>query len=87
MTKRKKNFCYYAINKNVSNNRTIDLYAYAVKSNVETSLNGMNSTLSTKQNNSTFSNPSNTISLKYNSAQFNLDSLGNLNLMSGTSSQ
>ena len=47
--------------------------------------------LSAKQNNLTFSNPflntSNTITLKYNTAQFNIDSSGNLNLISGTSSQ
>ncbi len=49
---------------------------------VDCSLNTMNSTLSNKQNNLTFSNPflktSNTISLKYNSAQFNIDSSGHL---------
>jgi hypothetical protein len=44
-----------------------------------------------KQNTLTFSNPflntSNTISLKVNSSQFNIDSSGNLNLKSNASSQ
>jgi hypothetical protein len=67
-----------------------DLSVYAIKSTVDTSLNTINTTLSNKQNNLTFSNPflntSNTITLKYNSAQFNIDASGNLNLISGTSS-
>jgi len=57
---------------------------YYTKSEIDTSLGN-------KQNNLTFSNPfsntSNTIALKYNSAQFNIDSSGNLSLISGTSSQ
>ena len=71
------------IKNDVSNNISIDLSAYPLKTYVDGSLN----TLSTnKQNNLTFSNPflntSNTITLKYNSNQFNIDSSGNLNLIS-----
>ena len=62
-----------------------------MKTYVDGSLNTINTTLGTKQNNLTFSNPflntSNTITLKYNTAQFNIDSNGNLNLISSTSSQ
>ena len=76
------------LNKDVSNNVSIDLSAYAIKNNVDASLNSLNNN---KQNNLTFSNPflntSNTISLKLNSSQFNIDSSGNLNLISNTSSQ
>jgi hypothetical protein len=50
-----------------------------------------NNLLATKQNNLTFSNPflntSNTISLKFNTAQFNIDASGNLLLVSGIASQ
>ena len=69
--------------KDVSNNLSIDLSGYPLKTYVDGSLNTINTT---KQNNLTFSNPflntSNTISLKYNSAQFNIDSSGNLSLLS-----
>ena len=67
-----------------SNLNSMSSYSYL-------NLSSTSSLLTTKQNNLTFSNPflntSNTISLKYNSAQFNIDASGNLNLISGTSSQ
>ena len=88
---------------NTSNNITIDLSAYDtialrnsalgsyLLSSTASSTYATISNLSAKQNNLTFSNPflntSNTITLKYNTAQFNIDSSGNLNLISGTSSQ
>ena len=79
------------LKKDVSNNITIDLSAYPLKTYVDGSLNTINTALGTKQANLTFSNPflntSNTLSLKYNAAQFNIDASGNLNLISGTSSQ
>ena len=75
--------------KDVSNNLSIDLSAYPLKSYVDGSLNTINTTLSTKQNNLTFNNPllntSNTITFKYNSAQFNIDASGNLSLVSSLS--
>ena len=43
--------------KDVSNNITIDLSAYPLKTYVDGSLNTINTTLSNKQNNLTFSNP------------------------------
>jgi hypothetical protein len=50
---------------------------------------GINTTLSTKQNNLTFSNPflntSNTISLKYDNTKLNVDASGNLTVIGGTS--
>ncbi len=56
-----------------------DLTLYAIKNNVYASLNSLNNN---KHNNLTFSNPfsniSNTISLRFNSSQFNIDSSGNL---------
>ena len=68
--------------KDVSNNITIDLSAYAIESDVDLSLNSLNTN---KKNNLTFNNPflnsSNSISLKYNLAQFNC----NLNKWSGGS--
>ena len=73
------------IKNDISNNIRIDLSAYPLKSNVDSSLNSLNTN---KQNNLTFTSPltntSNTISLKYNSNQFNIDSSGNLNLASKT---
>jgi hypothetical protein len=72
---------YYTINKNdISNNISIDLSAYPLKTYVDGSLNTINTS---KQNISTFSSlflNANTISLKYNSAQFNIESSGNLSL-------
>ena len=51
----------------------------------------MNSLNTNKQDNLTFNNPffnsSNSISLKYNSAQFNIDSGGNLFILNGVASQ
>ena len=42
---------YYTINKDyISNNISIDLSAYAIKNNVDSSLNTINNTLSNKQN-------------------------------------
>ena len=74
--------------KDVNNNITIDLSAYAIKSDVNLSLNSLNTN---KQDNLTFNNPflnsSNSISLKYNSAQFNIDSSGNLFILNGVASQ
>ncbi len=78
------------IKNDISNNisTSIDLSAYPLKTNNDASLNSLNNN---KQNNLTFSNPflntSNTISLKLNSSQFNIDSSGNLNLISNASSQ
>jgi hypothetical protein len=64
-----------------------DLTIYAIKSNVDSSLNTL---VTNKQDNLTFSNPflnsSNTISLKYNSTQFNIDSSGNLSSSQWTTS-
>ncbi len=62
---------YHTIKKNdVSNNVSIDLSAYPLKTNVDGSLNSLNND---KQNNLTFSDPflntSSTISLKSNSSQ------------------
>ncbi len=46
---------YNTINKNdISNNISIDLSAYAIKNNVDSSLNSLSNN---KQNNLTFSNP------------------------------
>ena len=68
--------------KDISNNISIDLSAYPLKNYVDGSLNTINAN---KQNNLTFSNPFlntwNTISLKYNSTLFNIDSSGNLSLV------
>ncbi len=76
------------IKNDISNNISKDLSAYPLKTNNDASLNSLNNN---KQNNLTFSNPflntSNTISLKLNSSQFNIDSSGNLNLKSNASSQ
>ena len=72
---------------NISTNKP-DLTLYAIKTNVDASLNSLSTN---KQNNLTFSDPflntSNTISLKLNSSQFNIDSSGNLNLIANASSQ
>ena len=74
--------------KDVNNNITIDLSAYAIKSDVDLSLNSLNTN---KQDNFNFNNPflnsSNSISLKYNLAQFNIDSSGNLFILNGVASQ
>jgi hypothetical protein len=90
--KQNKFTCITPLIKNdISNNISIDLSSYPLKTYVDGSLNTINTTLGTKQNNLTFSNPilntSNTITLKYNSAQFNIDALGNLSLVSTVSSQ
>jgi hypothetical protein len=45
------------LNRDLSNNVTIDLSAYPLKTYVDGSLNTINTTLNTKQNNLTFSNP------------------------------
>ena len=70
-----------------SNNISIDLSGYLLSSTASSTYATI-SNLSAKQNNLTFSNPflntSNTITLKYNTAQFNIDSSGNLNFISGS---
>jgi hypothetical protein len=62
-----------------------------LKTYVDGPINAINTTLGTKKQFNFFGIPildtSNTISLKYNSSQFNTDSSDNLNLISGTSSQ